>query len=169
MRCMGGSEIPVSLIEFQIEVARTRVRAALWLRQMRSIRDVSEVVIPAADAPSPYPSVLVAPAVDELLIKGMRRDGSTFRPSDWAERLCGVANILHSDAVAPSRAHHNARPNFVHSDHARPAIVCGVLCVIVGLCLCDLEPRVWEFVTSFARDNDLVTRKVLSNRREAEF
>lgn len=163
---MGGSEIPVSLIEFQIEVARTRVRAALWLRQMLSIRDVA---IRAAEVPSPYPPLLVAPAADELLIKGMRRDGSTFRPSDWAERLCGVANILHSDAVAPSRAHHNARPNFVHSDHARPAIVCGVLCVIVGLCLCDLEPRVWDFVTSFARDNDLVTRKVLSSRREAEF
>ncbi len=39
--------------------------------------------------------------VNELLIKGIRRDGSTFRPSDWAERLCGVAAILHSDAIAP--------------------------------------------------------------------
>lgn len=166
MRCMGGSEIPVSLIEFQIELAKTSVRAALWLRQMLSIHDVS---IRAAEAPSPYPRLLVAPAVDELLIKGMRRDGSTFRPSDWAERLCGVASILHSDALTPSRAHHNARPSFVHSDHARPAIVCGVLCVIVGLCLFDLEPRVWDFVTSFARDNDLVTRKVLSSNREDEF
>jgi hypothetical protein len=165
MRCMG-SEIPISLIEFQIEVARARVRAALWLRKMQSIHNVA---IRATKAPSPYPRLLAAPPVDELLIKGMRRDGSTFRPSDWAERLCGVANILHSDAVAPSRTHHNARPSFVHSDHARPAIVCGVLCVIVGLCLFDLEPRVWDFVTSFARDNDLVTRKVLSSRREDDF
>lgn len=161
-----GSEIPVSLIEFQIEVARARVRAALWLRKMQSIHNVA---IRATEAPSPYPRLLAAPAVDELLIKGMRRDGSTFRPSDWAERLCGVANILHSDAVAPSRTHHNARPSFVYSDHARPAIVCGVVCVIVGLCLFDLEPRVWDFVTSFARDNDLVTRKVLSSSREDEF
>ncbi|MEO9062446.1 MAG: DUF3579 domain-containing protein [Nitrosospira sp.] len=166
---MGGSEIPISLIEFQIEVAKARVRAALWLRKMLSIHDVRDVAIPAAEAPSPSPRLLAAPAVDELLIKGMRRDGSIFRPSDWAERLCGVANILHSDAAVLSRTHHNARPNFLHSDHARPAIVCGVLCVIVGLCLYDLEPRVWEFVTTFARDNDLVTRKVLSSYREDEF
>jgi hypothetical protein len=166
MGYMGGSEIPVSLIEFQIGMARTRKRAALWWCRALLIRDAA---IRAAEVPSPAPPLLPAPVVDELLIKGMRRDGSTFRPSDWAERLCGVANILHSDAEAPSRAHHNARPNFVHSDHARPAIVCGVLCVIVGLCLCDLEPLVWDFVTSFARDNELVTRKVLSSRREAEF
>jgi hypothetical protein len=56
------------------------------------------------------PIELRLPAVDELLIKGIRRDGSTFRPSDWAERLCGVAALLHSDAVAPSRAHYAARP-----------------------------------------------------------
>lgn len=166
MGYMGGSEIPVSLIEFQNGVARTRDRGALWLRQALSIHDAA---IRAAEVPSRYPPLLIDPAVDELLIKGMRRDGSTFRPSDWAERLCGVASILHSDAEALSRAHHNARPNFVHSDQARPAIVRGVLCVIVGLCLCDLEPLVWDFVTSFARDNDLVTRKVLSSRREAEF
>jgi Protein of unknown function (DUF3579) len=111
------------------------------------------------------PIELRLPAVDELLIKGIRRDGSTFRPSDWAERLCGVAALLHSDAVGPSRAHHAARPCFEHSPHARPAIICGVLCVIVDLCLCDLEPRAWDFVTGFARDNDLITLEVQSSCR----
>ena len=110
-------------------------------------------------------SRIAAVAVNELLIKGIRQDGSTFRPSDWAERLCGVAAILHSDAMLSSRAHYNARPNFVHSPHARPAIICGVLCVIVDQCLCDLEPRVWSFVTCFARDNDLITLEVLSSCR----
>lgn len=114
---------------------------------------------------SARPVELRLPAVDELLIKGIRRDGSTFRPSDWAERLCGVAAILHSDAAAPSRAHHAARPCFEHSPHARPAIICGVLCVIVDLCLCDLEPRAWDFVTGFARDNDLITLEVQSSCR----
>ncbi|HTJ54613.1 MAG TPA: DUF3579 domain-containing protein [Nitrosospira sp.] len=111
------------------------------------------------------PIELRLPAVDELLIKGIRRDGSTFRPSDWAERLCGVAALLHSDAVAPSRAHPAARPCFEHSPHARPAIICGALCVIVDLCLRDLEPRAWDFVTGFARDNDLITLEVQSSCR----
>lgn len=114
---------------------------------------------------SARPIELRLPAVDELLIKGIRRDGSIFRPSDWAERLCGVAALLHSDAVAPSRAHYAARPSFEHSPHARPAIICGVLCVIVDLCLCDLEPRAWDFVTGFARDNDLITLEVQSSCR----
>jgi hypothetical protein len=109
---------------------------------------------------------ITAFAVNELLIKGIRRDGSTFRPSDWAERLCGVAAILHSDAMVSSRVHYNARPNFVHSPHARPAFICGVLCVIIDECLCDLEPRAWDFVTCFARDNDLITLRVLSSCRE---
>lgn len=112
------------------------------------------------------PIELRLPAVDELLIKGIRRDGSTFRPSDWAERVCGVAALLHSDAVAPSRPHYAARPYFEHSPHARPAIICGVLCVIVDLCLRDLEPHAWDFVTGFARDNNLITLEVPSSCRE---
>jgi hypothetical protein len=37
--------------------------------------------------------------------------------------------------------------------------------VIVDLCLCDLEPRAWDFVTGFARDNDLITLEVQSGCR----
>ena len=103
--------------------------------------------------------------VDELLIKGIRRDGSTFRPSDWAERLCGVAAILHSDAIAPSREHFAARPCFDCSLLVRPAVICGVLCVIVDLCLRTIEPCAWDFVSGFARDNDLVTLEVPSSCR----
>ncbi|SEM78501.1 Protein of unknown function [Nitrosospira multiformis] len=77
--------------------------------------------------------------VKELLIKGIRYDGSTFRPSDWAERLCGVAALLDSGAPAPIRAHHAARPGFHCSSHMRPAIICGVICVIVDLRLRELR------------------------------
>jgi hypothetical protein len=37
--------------------------------------------------------------------------------------------------------------------------------VIVDLCLRDLEPRAWDFVTGFARDNDLITLEVQSSCR----
>ena len=104
------------------------------------------------------PAMLAKPIepIKELLIKGIRYDGSTFRPSDWAERLCGVAALLDSDATAPIRAHRAARPGFHCSSHVRPAIISGVICVIVDLRLRDLEKRVWDFVTGFARDNDLI-------------
>ena len=105
-----------------------------------------------------YPAMLARPIepIKELLIKGIRYDGSTFRPSDWAERLCGVAALLDSDAIAPIRAHQAARPGFYCSSHVRPAIIGGVICVIVDLRLRDLEKRVWDFVTGFAHDNNLI-------------
>ena len=31
-----------------------------------------------------------APASQEVFIRGITREGRTFRPSDWAERLAGV-------------------------------------------------------------------------------
>ena len=104
------------------------------------------------------PAMLAKPIepIKELLIKGIRYDGSTFRPSDWAERLCGVAALLDSDATAPIRAHYAARPGFHCSSHMRPAIICGVICVIVDLRLRDLEKRAWDFVTGFAHDNNLI-------------
>ncbi|SFU65423.1 DUF3579 domain-containing protein [Nitrosospira multiformis] len=104
------------------------------------------------------PAILARPIepIKELLIKGIRHDGSTFRPSDWAERLCGVAALLDSDAIVPIRAHQAARPGFYCSSHVRPAIISGVICVIVDLRLRDLEKRVWDFVTGFAHDNNLI-------------
>ncbi len=112
---------------------------------------------------------MTALSINELLIKGIRYDGSTFRPSDWAERLCGVAALLHSDAIAPTRAHHAARPCFHCSPHVRPAIICGVFCVIVDLRLRDLEKQVWDFVTGFARDNDLIMLEYCQFAEESEF
>jgi hypothetical protein len=87
----------------------------------------------------------------ELIIKGLTSDGGTFRPSDWAERLCGVLAIYRPGYVA-SRGR-----VFGYSPYAQPTMVSGVRCVIVDSRLRDLEPRAWDFVMSFAVDNDLVT------------
>lgn len=143
------SVLSVRAIESRFEISRADGRVAFRLPQTLPTR--------ADDALSICPSPHNRPDVNELLIKGIRRDGSTFRPSDWAERLCGVAAILHSDAIAPSREHFAARPRFDCSLLVRPAIIRGVLCVIVNLGLRDLEPCVWDFVSGFARDNNLVT------------
>lgn len=111
----------------------------------------------ATNAPSFYPPPHDCLSLNELLIKGICRDGRTFRPSDWAERLCGAAALLLPDATLPSRRQSTARPYHGYSSYVRPAIIGGVYCVIVDARLRDLEPRAWDYVTSFVHDNDLVT------------
>lgn len=95
------------------------------------------------------------PSVNRLLIKGVCRNGKTFRPSDWAERLCGAAVVFFPGATSLSGARSTARPYHGYAAYVRPAIISGVYCVIIDARLRDLEPRAWDYVTSFARDNDL--------------
>jgi hypothetical protein len=42
-----------------------------------------------------------------------------------------------------------------YSPYCFPQVVEGVKCVIVSEALRDIEPMAWDFVMSFARDNDL--------------
>jgi len=37
------------------------------------------------------------PEIVEFVIQGVTLDGKPFRPSDWAERLCGVMSAFGSD------------------------------------------------------------------------
>ncbi len=87
----------------------------------------------------------------ELIIKGVTSGGGPFRPSDWAERLCGVLAMYRPGYVA------TRGPVFGYSPYAQPTMVAGVRSVIVDSRLRDLEPRAWDFVMGFARDNDLQT------------
>ena len=79
---------------------------------------------------------------------GLTTDGRVFRPSDWAERLCGVL----SSYRPPGRASH---AHIAYSPYARPTVVNGVKCVVVDERLGELEPMAMNFVLNFARDNDL--------------
>jgi Protein of unknown function (DUF3579) len=87
----------------------------------------------------------------EFIIKGVTRSGSTFRPSDWAERLCGVLAAYRPGYVAIRG------PVFGYSPYVQPTMIAGTVCVVVDPRLRDLEPRAWDFVVGFARDNALVT------------
>lgn len=86
-----------------------------------------------------------------LVIKGITRSGSPFRPSDWAERLCGVL-AAYRPGYAATRG-----PVFGYSPYVQPTMIGGLRCVVVDPRLRDLEARAWDFVVGFARDNDLVT------------
>ena len=84
----------------------------------------------------------------EFFIQGLTSDGKPFRPSDWAERLCGV--------MACFRPHDGGRnAHLKYSPYVRPTILNGVKSVVVDEALRSVEPLAYHFVMDFARDNDL--------------
>jgi hypothetical protein len=82
----------------------------------------------------------------ELVIKGLTLDGKPFRPSDWAERLCGVMSAFGSDG------------RMQYSPYVFPVNSAGTKCVVVDKRLEDIEPMAYSFLLNFARDNELQTR-----------
>jgi hypothetical protein len=86
----------------------------------------------------------------QLMIKGLTRDGRTFRPSDWAERLAGAMS-----SFRPGGAQGGIGSHIGYSPYCVPRVVGEVKCVIVSEELKAIEPMAWDFVTNFARDNGL--------------
>lgn len=86
----------------------------------------------------------------EVFIQGLTLDGKTFRPSDWAERLAGALSCFRPGAAARSPGDHLG-----YSPYCVPRVINGVKCVIVNEQLKLIEPRAWDFVMDFAKDNQL--------------
>ncbi|MCU0804503.1 MAG: DUF3579 domain-containing protein [Burkholderiales bacterium] len=84
---------------------------------------------------------------DEFLIRGVTLDGRRFRPSDWAERLCGVMSQFGADG----RVAYSPYVHLVNLD--------GVKCVAVDGRLREAEPMAYHFLVGFARDNELEVRR----------
>jgi hypothetical protein len=85
----------------------------------------------------------------EYTIHGVTREGKTFRPSDWAERLSGALS-----SFRPKGAGVGAHIGY--SPLCKPRAIGALKCVIVNEALRDIEPMAWDFVMHFARDNELV-------------
>ena len=103
--------------------------------------------------PQWLPTELVADDVAqprEVFIQGVTRDGKTFRPSDWAERLAGAMSCFRPDGSGGRGAY------IGYSPYCVPRVVDGVRGVLVNEALRELEPMAWDFVSNFARDNSLV-------------
>lgn len=86
----------------------------------------------------------------EFFIHGVTSAGRPFRPSDWAERLCGVMSCYRPGGIATGRDAYIG-----YSPYVRPTVVGGVKCVVVDERLRELERMAFDFVMNFARDNDL--------------
>lgn len=80
---------------------------------------------------------------EEIVIYGTTSNGKTFRPSDWAERLCGILSSFDKD-------HRLAYHQWV-----RPLLVGKIRSVAVGCQLETINPPMFRFLMDFAADNDL--------------
>ncbi len=107
-----------------------------------------------ADAANPSPpahfnpltmaSIEPTPLPHRIVIQGVTLAGRAFRPSDWADRLCGIMSSFGGDN------------QMRYSPHVRPMRLDGVSCVVVEPKLKDIEPRAYRFLLDFAHDNELV-------------
>jgi hypothetical protein len=83
----------------------------------------------------------------EFFILGITENGKQFRPSDWAERLCGVLSCF--------RPQDGRNAHLKYSPYVRPTVVNGLKAVVVNRALQQVEPLAYHFVVDFAKDNDL--------------
>ena len=83
------------------------------------------------------------PTDTSFVIIGVTSDGRRFRPSDWAERLCGVLSAF------------GAEKKMTYSPYVIPGHSDGEKAVFVDRKLYAAEPMAYRFVANFAQDNDL--------------
>jgi Protein of unknown function (DUF3579) len=91
---------------------------------------------------------MVSSSAKEVFIQGITKGGRVFRPSDWAERLAGVMSQFRPGGAQPGS-------HLGYSPWCVPTSLGDVKCVVVHADLREEEPMAWDFVMSFARDNDL--------------
>lgn len=89
----------------------------------------------------------------ETVIVGITESGRTFRPSDWAERLCGCLSVFGEDQ------------KIRYSPYLKPIVSEGTKCVVVDRRLENLDPVAFCFLMSFAKDNELRVRDGRENVR----
>ncbi len=94
--------------------------------------------------------LMTASSPRRCYIQGITLQGRTFRPSDWAERLAGAMSSFRPAGGLGGKAAYIG-----YSPYCVPQVVDGVKCVLVNEALRDIEPMAWDFVMSFARDNEL--------------
>ncbi|GAC1407042.1 MAG: hypothetical protein NVSMB6_04120 [Burkholderiaceae bacterium] len=103
----------------------------------------------ASSTPDAVLSAEPGAPVGERIIQGLTGSGEQFRPSDWAERLCGAMSCFRPEGYAGRHAH------LTYSPYVRPTVLSGIKCVAVNEALRELQPLAYHFVMGFARDNDL--------------
>jgi hypothetical protein len=87
---------------------------------------------------------------NQILLLGKTSTGKIFRPSDWAERLCGVLSCFDHPKLNQQKDAHLS-----FSFYASPVVVNQIKCVALHPDLKIISPEAFEFFLKFAQDNDL--------------
>jgi len=82
-------------------------------------------------------------ATGKVIIQGITQQGGTFRPSDWAERLCGAVA-----SYGPGR-------RIIFHPNVKLASMEGIKCVVIDASLEDEDEMLFDFLTDFADENSL--------------
>jgi len=82
-------------------------------------------------------------ATGKVIIQGITQEGGTFRPSDWAERLCGAVA-----SYGPGR-------RIIFHPNVKLAAIEGVKCVVIDASLEIDDEMLFDFLTDFADENSL--------------
>ena len=90
---------------------------------------------------------------EQIIIEGVRENGSRFRPSDWTERL--------SASLAQFGRDHRLR----YARDVHPCMIEGKKCLVVSGNLEHKDPDAYHFILEFARANDL---RIQYDRRSHE-
>ena len=84
----------------------------------------------------------------KVIIQGITKEGGKFRPSDWAERLCGSVATY-----GPGR-------RIIFHPNVKLASMKGVKCVVIDASLEEEDEMLFDFLTDFAKENNLLILKV---------
>jgi len=105
---------------------------------------------PAGFEAAPQPPLMSLAVPRQYYIQGVTKEGRSFRPSDWAERLAGAMSTFR-----PGGGQGGISAAIGYSPYCVPRVVDGIKCVMVNEALRGIEPMAWDFVMNFARDNEL--------------
>ncbi len=86
---------------------------------------------------------MTPPGHFSFIIVGITSEGAPFRPSDWAERLCGIMSAFGSER------------RMTYSPYVQPGSLEGKKCVFVDVRIHDIESKAYHFLQNFAKDNEL--------------
>ncbi len=86
---------------------------------------------------------MTEPKSKKILIQGVTKQGKTFRPSDWAERMSGSMASFKN-----SRIHYS--PLLQPSTNSE-----GYKCVLLDPKLKESSPEIYQAILDFAKTNEL--------------
>ncbi len=87
-----------------------------------------------------------SPGLAEFIIQGISKDGTTFRPTNWGERLSDMLSTTGKDG------------RIVYSSYLRPVVIQGIPSVVVRFSLEAEDPHAFELVKQFVIANHLTVR-----------